>query len=154
MNWKLVLLTVTILGAASAAFGYIARAAAPTPLAVYADAVVGPAVTFSAGFDASKYKLQGEPKLWAKPELSPIPAGPVQAWILCKNSTDAAAPNCGNGHVNVFFNSKTDGVGTNSSPWGQLQSDGKWIVTAQALPPAAQQNWRVRIELDLVAVAK
>ncbi len=143
--------TLILLIAVGTVIAHVSQPAQPQTIMIYSDALVGPGVTFSAGFDATQYKLVGEPKLWAKEQYSPIAVNPTTKWIQCANSNNANGTNCGPGKVNIFFYSQQDNVGANSSPWGQVLTDGKWMVTAQALPPSSGQAWRVRIELDIVA---
>lgn len=116
------------------------HAAAAEPIVLYSDAVVGPGVTLSAGFDTSKYKLLNDPKLWAVNADDPLP---ISNWVQCSPSTDPASANCGSGKVSINFLAS-------SRPYCQ-NVDNSCIVSATARPPAPGQHWRVRIELDLAA---
>jgi hypothetical protein len=118
----------------------------PQPLILYADGIFGPPVTFSLGFDTTKYKQVGPIRFSVKEAYAPIPVKPNEQWIECQVSSNAADANCGSGKANMFYSSE-DGV----SPGGQLLSDGKtWIVTVRAQAPALGQAWRARVEVPVV----
>jgi hypothetical protein len=112
----------------------------PSPIVLYSDAVVGPGVTFSAGYDTSKFTLLNDPKLWEVNAVEPLP---LSSWIQCSPTTDPASANCGSGRVSINFL-------TSGSPYCK-NVDNICIVSASARPPAPGQSWRVRIELDLAA---